>query len=297
MLFAVGDVKVAEKDVRAGYIVPGGTVVRTGEKSLADFQYREPRMAVTVRLGENSQYLINAHQHEKEILYFGVLQSGRSKLRIDRKTATSESFTLTAPTATASVRGTMFDAAVDEILTTQFTVHEGIIAMRRRIPGLESLPATAFEASPELRGIIAELEKKELILEAGMSGTAQKVDERPVAAEIERIQAEMKPYLLPDGSLNPRTAEDAAEKIRTNRPAELEALRKFASELPGPSQGSDRLSGEALKLAIAEYTELVGLDQSSLRDDKQRGEAIKKRTEGEREELQTRIENIFHQAS
>ncbi len=164
--FKVGDVTAGDRVVQVGDLIPAGTVVRVAAASLVDLQIVGPRSEAVLRLSAGSDFTLTAARlsEAEDRIYRTHLRRGRVMLRVERLSP-EENFTVVAPTALASVRGTRYtvDAAPEQ---TRVVVHQGLVAVRLNLEELGSASVLVIQESPVLRTVERVLAEFEQVLAA-----------------------------------------------------------------------------------------------------------------------------------
>lgn len=285
ILLSAGNVTADNKPVKTGTVLNSGQTVKTGPNSLCDLQIRGTKSGAIVRLKANSEFSLTGRKSETKTDIISELKKGKGLFDV-AKLPKDENLMIATPTAIAAVRGTRFEVAITGE-QTEIELHEGAVAARPRVPGLENLPPDIQERSRVIQETIRDLEEKETVLEPGKKLRITGVTlPDSVRETIEKIPA--------DGADNPEKARQIAEKLDEDLSDHKETINKqinsYQSEAPaGIPEGE-------LKEKLQEYDELIRIENTKLEAENV-SEAVNERNKQNNAKLMRRIEKIFNKPS
>jgi hypothetical protein len=246
---------------KAGDIVKKGMKIETGRKSFVDIYFDEN----AVKILENSRVDISElelnTQDESETSKFYV-NKGKIFSRIIKKLSRNDSFTITTPTASASVRGTEFLVVEED--------GKGLVAC------LTGKVEVKNEASPE-KGSVELAKEKEVAVEKGREMSVQDLsaDNRKLLKDIKKNFQEMK-----------QDIRERFEKKREEIRKAVQDQRQKNKEMVDKQKAKDLENVEKQKAGDKE-----NVDRLKVISDKTGTEA-KEKIDRQREESQKKLEGV-----
>ncbi len=152
-----------------------------------------------------------------------------------KKTSAKETFSVVTPTAIAGVRGTTFRVEMEVDKAPRVKVLDGKVAMAPRVAALDSFSNEQIQANPALKQL-AEMEKKEVVLDQQTEGTLDAKVQAQVAAVNTTIEASSK-----DGKVD---ATKVAEVSKSMEQASTQLAKD--TEKPSVSKKDAEITGQDL---------------------------------------------------
>lgn len=292
-LLVVGDVKAGGKALKTGEILSGGQEVSVGPASMLDLQIRGTQ--TTMRVKENSVVSLTALQAQGR-RYSIHLNSGRILTNVSRQEKGQE-FEVVTPAAVASVRGTRFDVFVFSDGTSRTVVFDGSVATRIRVKEIESLPPELLENSQALRKVVAALEDKERVVEAGQESTVTHyVIEADLKEQINQVVNNPAVRNASEKPLTPEEARAVSQQIDRDLEERLAVVQKALAESHPESKVEIRQRAVTPPEGYPteqEFEEFKPVPDESLTDEKaSQAVADRNRDAAVRKQLLVRIERV-----
>lgn len=292
-LLVVGDVKAGGKALKTGEILSGGQEVSVGPASMLDLQIRGTQ--TTMRVKENSVVSLTALQAQGR-RYSIHLNSGRILTNVSRQEKGQE-FEVVTPAAVASVRGTRFDVFVFSDGTSRTVVFDGSVATRIRVKEIESLPPELLENSQALRKVVAALEDKERVVEAGQESTVTHyVIEADLKEQINQVVNNPAVRNASEKPLTPEEARAVSQQIDRDLEERLAVVQKALAESHPESKVEIRQRAVTPPEGYPteqEFEEFKPVPDESLTDEKaSQAVADRNRDAAVRQQLLVRIERV-----
>jgi hypothetical protein len=171
VLFALGEVTVAGKKIKAGDEINTSDMVKTAPKSYLDVQIKDSE--ITFRIKENSEFSFDAKAQADKKVISGNVQAGSVIFNVQKLKAT-EGFNVKSPTQTAGVRGTKLETSVGGNGITKTNVYEGKVATKMRISELDKLSEEDLRKSANLSKLLDKVDSGETVLDKGQSASIDK---------------------------------------------------------------------------------------------------------------------------
>jgi hypothetical protein len=283
VLFVLGEVKMGDKQLKVGDVVPEKESIKTGKKAACDIQITGLDSDVTIRLRENSNFALSGYL-KKEVKNLQMKMVTGKILVNTQKLNTKESVETITPTSVVGVRGTKFEVEIGKDLSSSISVYEGKVAAKVVIPEIEALPDDIKEKSATLQKLDAYLVEKEVVIESGFSSTVTKkyadkvlkdtgIGEILKTADKTKLTEELDKKIIP---------ESFTEKIQKLKDQEVQAPLV-------------KVSAKTFEEKLKEYDEIIAVEKTKLKDQKLKDEEIQKRMKSP--ELMKRIEQIMDKSA
>lgn len=174
VLFVIGDVKIGDKQLKTGDIIPEKLIIQTGKKSICDLKLMGMQSSVNIRIHENSKFHLDQQVKDEMNKAQLKLQAGKALVYMQRLKLMKESMETHTPTAVAAVRGTKYELTVQDDSSTNITVIEGKVAAKVSIKEINDLPPDVKEKSEAIQKLDKYLQEKEVMVESGKSADIPK---------------------------------------------------------------------------------------------------------------------------
>jgi len=300
VLFKIGSIQVAGRELSAGEILKNRETITVGPQSIADLQIREGESSITLRLQQNSILTLGAVQEKNGLVISPKLSQGSILAQV-QKLAPNENLRVRLPSAVAAVRGTKFEAQVEEDGSSRVAVYDGKVAVRPRSAAVEDLPPSLISKSEELTQVVGALEKSETIVETGkttkvdVKSSSQILDKSGLSGVLSKQEVQALA-----GKENPTeqeiTAAQTAIQSSYEDPAKKEQL-KSATEKPVAAPPVEEIPKQDIQRKLKEYEEFLAIEQSKTKDADTAQKAVQARSAEQREQRIQRIEQIIQKSA
>jgi hypothetical protein len=293
VLFAVGDVRIGDRKIKAGDIISQNESVLTGKKSSCDVQIQESDAGIVIRLKAESMFELKMTNVNGKPVPSTMVNIGNAMVNVSGKLKNDENFQVVTPTQTAGVRGTKFDVSVAKDGSTTVSVSEGKVATQVRVAEMDELPIEVQEKSKTITAVKKSLEAEEKIIEAGYQTHVTKSQTNKILKttgledSISQVQFETKAKLSPEEI---DKAVNAIDKNGNSTKLENSAPSKSVQE--GAFQKVEKIPSKQLESKLNEYAELIAIEKKKLETKESTTLAVKERNEKHEEKLIQRMEEI-----
>ncbi len=255
--FVVGDVKISDKKITLGTKLKLDETITVAAKSICDIQVLGLETLISIRLKENSEFTLKLNKNNDKNSLNPILKLGVALVKVN-KLKQNESLELFSPVNVAGVRGTSFEVMVAKNSSTT-SVLEGVVAQKRRVLELESIPSDIIEKIPALKLLKTNLDK-ESILNSG---------------DISKSKTDNSALLKQSGLLDLVNSinEDIAQKkdvLNILKTAESKSIKidlKKIETLNDASFEVTKLSSSDLGLKLKEAEEILLLEKDKQKDE------------------------------
>jgi hypothetical protein len=288
VLLSVGDVKSGNTILKEGSKVPLMDKIIVGKKSICDIQVVGSEAEINIRLKENSEFSLNQKLEQGKRKIQSNLQLGQILVKVNKLKQT-EDFDVVSPVNVAGVRGTKFELSLDSkgVITT--SVLEGSVAVKKRIPSLESIPLEVIEKTPSLKKLNDSI-NDEVIIPAGKVITNSSDETKSLLKTtgldtlVTKLENDTKEKKDTQSLL--KTASDAEQKIDTKK---LEVL----NTKPTPKD----ISSSDLEKKLKEYEEFITIEKEKLKDDASIKTDLNQKIAEKKETILKRLEIVLGKQS
>ncbi len=293
VLFAVGDVRIGDRKIKAGDIISQNESVITGKKSSCDVQIQESDAGIVIRLKADSMFELKVTNVNGKPVPSTMVNIGNAMVNVSGKLKNDENFQVVTPTQTAGVRGTKFDVSVAKDGSTTVSVSEGKVATQVRIAEMDELPLEVQEKSQTVVAVRKSLEAEEKIIEAGYkthvtkSQTNRILKTTGLEDSISQVQFETKAKLSPEEIDKAVTAID-----KNGKSTGLENSVPSKSVQEGAFHKVEKIPSKELETKLNEYAELIAIEKKKLETKESTTVAVKERNEKNEAKLIQRMEEI-----
>jgi len=233
VLSIVGDTFVDNRKLQIGDLVFENQTIYVGKKSICELQVKQSLSEFTLRLKEDTVFVLKFKEAPTESIFSGFLQQGKALFKI-QKVFTGEKIQAVTPTTVASVRGTAFDVETESDGKTIISVLQGSVRTRVWAPGIED--DEIIEETPEIKKLVSNLDYNAQIIPVGYSVEVTPEKQKSVLEKAEaeglKNRAQRKEFsnaAIPNLSL--RCSEKPVTK--SMEPNELSARQKELDDLVG----------------------------------------------------------------
>ena len=233
VLSIVGDTFVDNRKLQIGDLVLENQTIYVGKKSICELQIKQSLSEFTLRLKEDTVFVLKFKEAPIENIFSGFLQQGKALFKI-QKVFTGEKIQAVTPTTVASVRGTAFGVETESDGKTKISVLQGSVRTRVRATGIED--DEIIEDTPEIKKLVSNLDYNAQIIPVGYSVEVTPEKQKSVLEKAEaeglKNRAQRKEFsnaVIPDLSL--RCSEKPVTKSMD--PNELSTRQKELDDLVG----------------------------------------------------------------
>ena len=233
VLSIVGDTFVDNRKLQIGDLVLENQTIYVGKKSICELQIKQSLSEFTLRLKEDTVFVLKFKEAPTENIFSGFLQQGKALFKI-QKVFTGEKIQAVTPTTVASVRGTAFGVETESDGKTKISVLQGSVRTRVRATGIED--DEIIEDTPEIKKLVSNLDYNAQIIPVGYSVEVTPEKQKSVLEKAEaeglKNRAQRKEFsnaVIPDLSL--RCSEKPVTKSMD--PNELSTRQKELDDLVG----------------------------------------------------------------
>ena len=233
VLSIVGDTFVDNRKLQIGDLVLENQTIYVGKKSICELQIKQSLSEFTLRLKEDTVFVLKFKEAPIENIFSGFLQQGKALFKI-QKVFTGEKIQAVTPTTVASVRGTAFGVETESDGKTKISVLQGSVRTRVRATGIED--DEIIEDTPEIKKLVSNLDYNAQIIPVGYSVEVTPEKQKSVLEKAEaeglKNRAQRKEFsnaVIPDLSL--RCSEKPVTKSMD--PNELSSGQKELDDLVG----------------------------------------------------------------
>ncbi len=233
VLSIVGDTFVDNRKLQIGDLVLENQTIYVGKKSICELQIKQSLSEFTLRLKEDTVFVLKFKEAPTENIFSGFLQQGKALFKI-QKVFTGEKIQAVTPTTVASVRGTAFGVETESDGKTKISVLQGSVRTRVRATGIED--DEIIEDTPEIKKLVSNLDYNAQIIPVGYSVEVTPEKQKSVLEKAEaeglKNRAQRKEFsnaVIPDLSL--RCSEKPVTKSMDQN--ELSSGQKELDDLVG----------------------------------------------------------------
>jgi hypothetical protein len=302
VLFTVGNVTAEGRELSAGDIVPAGAVVKVEHSSLCDLQVRETRGGIVIRLFPESEYRLSGHKLAGVLGVRSNLPRGRARFNVG-KLPSNEEVSVVTPTAVANVRGTGYEvtAGAEE---TRVTVDEGSVAARASLSEISELPIEIVSGSRVLRAVESVLGEFETVLGPGETIVIRRRIAERVLTAVPAFQEKLSDPVISAhrgaaqvDDVESKAAIDFIDRAYPDEKSRSELLAAIRRALQAQDSRKELMPAGELEQRLAEYDELIAVDQATLQDSEEAQKVIRARNQTRREGLMREIERVMNKSA